>query len=306
MKYMKYLMIAFAIILVPFVVLSTAQLFGWSWPLEFTGANVIMAIVLAIFVLLLVIAAFGQRFRVKRLGSYLLHFGFVLFLLGSLIFTATGLSLTVAVPVDDQRGYTYLEDSEGNKIELGFMFGVDKFQIKYYDPVYDVYEMNANDPVAIMTDVQLQQSPNGDWYYDFEDYGAIQLGDLLTGDTIDSIKETVTLAENIVAIVRLPVKEYIASVTFIDDNAVTKVEELRVNHPIYKNGFKIYLMGYTEMSSRVTLMFKKDLGEPLETAGLVIIMLGTFFQCIIYPLIEKQEKEKLLSAAEASKKGGRK
>lgn len=299
-------MIAFSVILVPFIFMSTAQLFGWEWPIEFEGANVIMAVILAIFSILIVIAAFGQKFRIKRLGSYLLHFGFLLFLLGSLIFTATGQSLTVAVPVDNTKAYSYLEDTDGNMVELGFAFGVDKFQIKYYDPVYDVYRMTEDEPIAIMTDVQIQQASNGDWYYDFEDYGAIGLDDLLEGDAIDSIKDSVVLADGIVALVRLPVKEYIASVTFIEDNAVMETKELTVNSPLYRNGYKIYLMGYNEMTKRVTLMFKIDKGEVLSTAGLVIVMLGTLYQCIIYPIIERKSRERLLSSTKDNKKEGEK
>lgn len=297
MKFIKTLMIAFAVILLPFMFLATAQLFGWSWPLEFVGANVVMAILLAIFAVLLVIAAFGQKFRVKRLGSYLLHFGFIMFLAGSLIYLIFGQSLTVAVPVDNTKAYSYLEDADGEVVELGFGFGLDEFKIKYYDPVYDVYEMNEDNPRAIMTDIQVQQSLQGDWYYDFEEYGAITLDELLEGGTIDTIKETVVLADGIVASVRLPVKEYIASITFIEDNGAMTTKDLVVNKTLYKNGFKIYLMGYNEMDSRVTLMFKQDPGEVLSTAGLVVVMLGTFYQCIIYPLIEKREKEKLLSSA---------
>lgn len=298
-------MIAFAIILVPFVILSTAQLFGWKWPLEFTGANIIMAVILTIFVILLVIAAFGQKFRLKRLGSYILHLGFILFLLGSLLFTLTGQSLTVAVPVDNTMAYKYLEDADGNTVELGFGFGLDEFQIKYYDPVYDVYKMTDDGPVAVMTDIQLQRAANGDWYYDFEDYGAIGLDDLLGGKTIDTIKETVTLASGVIASVRLPVKEYVAKMTFIDNsNGSMETKELRVNAPLYRNGFKIYLMGYNEMTSRVTLMFKNDIGEPLATAGLVAVMLGTFYQCIIYPIVERREREKNDTAPATDKKQG--
>lgn len=292
MKLMKPLMIVFAIILLPFVALSCAQLFGWTWPLPFTGANVVMAVCLSIFAVLLVIAAFGQKFRLKRIGSYLLHFGFLLFLVGCLLYVTTGKSLTVAVPVDRTKAYSYLQDSDGNVVELGFAFGVDDFWITYYDPVYDVYR---TDGTALRKDVQIQTAANGDLYYDFEEYGAITLQELLDGETIDTIRKTVTLADNVVARVRLPVKAYTANITFIGDNGAETTKQLLVNQPLYKNEFKIYLMGYDEMTSRVTLMLKKDIGEPLSTAGLVTVMAGTFFQCIVYPLLEKRGKQKRLS-----------
>lgn len=298
MKFMKPLMIAFAVILIPFLVMSIMQLFGWTWPAEFAGANIVMAVLLAIFVILLIIAAFGQKFRIKRIGNYLLHFGFILFLIGCLLYVTTGSSLTVAVPIDDTKAYSYLEDSDGNIVELGFSFGIDEFSITYYDPVYDVYEMNEDQPKTIMTDVQIQKSNEGEWYYDFEKYGTIYLKDILSGETIDTIQETIKLDNNIVASVRLIVKEYVADITFIEGNGAENTKELLVNHTLYKNGFKIYLMGYDEMTSRVTLMFKKNIGEPFSTAGLVIVMVGTFYQCIIYPLIVKLSKKK----AEASSK----
>lgn len=303
MKFMKPLMIAFAIILLPLFVLSTMQLFGWTWPTEFAGANVVMTVVLAVFTALLVISAFGQKFRIQKIGTYLLHAGFVLFLAGSLLYVTTGTSLTVAVPVDNTKAYSYLEDSNGNVVELGFAFGLDQFKITYYDPVYDVYQVDGENTKTVMTDVQVQKSATGEWYYDFDKYGAITLNELLDGESIDTIKQTVTLGDGVVASVRLLVKEYVANVTFIDENGGETSQELLVNHTLYKNGFKIYLMGYDEVSSRVTLMFKKNIGEPLSTAGLIVVMAGTLFQCIVYPLIVNRKSKNALPASEKDEEG---
>lgn len=295
MKFIKPLMIAFAIILLPLVVMSTMQLFGWNWPTEFVGANVVMAILLAIFVVLLIISAFGQKFRIQKIGNYILHFGFVLFLLCSLLYLTMGNSITVAVPIDGEKAYDQLKDSNGNVVDLGFAFGLDGFAITYYDPVYDVYSVTEDSPKAIMTDVQVQRSQDGVWYYDFGKYGKVTLDELLDGDKIDSIKKQFTLTNDVVASVRLIVREYVADITFIEDNGAEHTQQLLVNKTIHKNGYKIYLMGYDEITSRVTLMFKKNVGEPISTAGLVVVMAGTFYQCIVYPLIVKGQKQKALS-----------
>lgn len=80
------------------------------------------------------------------------------------------------------------------------------------------------------------------------------------------------------------VKHYDATVEFLnsEDGSVEQVS-LTVNHPIYRNGWKIYLLdvgtnqvfGYQQ----VQLMLKKDPTELLTVAGILLTILGTFMMC---------------------------
>ena len=79
------------------------------------------------------------------------------------------------------------------------------------------------------------------------------------------------------------VKHYEAVLEFFDNGNESRTP-LTVNHPLYKNGWKIYLLsvskneiyGYDEIS----LMFKRDPGEILSTTGIILSIIGVFAICL--------------------------
>lgn len=83
------------------------------------------------------------------------------------------------------------------------------------------------------------------------------------------------------------VKHYEATMEFLNTDGTVETASLTVNHPIYRNGWKIYLMnvgtdpvyGY----QTVHLMIKSDPTEFLSVAGIWLIILGTFVMCFIRP-----------------------
>ncbi len=81
------------------------------------------------------------------------------------------------------------------------------------------------------------------------------------------------------------VRYYEATVEFfLSDGTIEKLP-LSVNHPIYRNGWKIYLMnvgvnapyGYEQ----VNLLLKKDPAEFLSVAGIILTISGTFMMCFL-------------------------
>ncbi len=288
-------MTAFSVLILLLTAFGIAQLCGWEWPTEFSAANWVMSVALGIFCVLIAVSAFGQKFNVKRLGSYILHFGFIAFLIGCLIYTASGVHVLTSVPVNNSAAYSTIQTSDGKLIELGFSFGLDNFKIEYYDPVYDVYEKTADGAKQVKTDIQL----NRDGVFDFGKYGGkYTLANLSDGK--GGIVEQINLKDNYVAFVRRAVKKYTATVSLFDGND-KKVKELTVNHPLRKKGFKIYLMSYSDKNRTATLLFKKDYGEWLSTSGLVLIMGGTFFHCLVYPVISGKGKRLPLKKEGAEK-----
>lgn len=292
-------MIAFAALIAFLFGVGIAQtFFRWSWPTEFGVMNWIMSIALGIFCVLVVIGMCGHKFDWKKIGSYCLHFGFVFFLLGCLLFETTGEYVMTAVPVDDSKSFSSIEKEDGELLDLGFSFGIDRFEIEYYDPVYDVYKMTKSGLETIETDVQFDEQG----YFDFGKYGRKHVNDLISGGEIAS-EITLDTKENVVALVRMTVKKYTAYLTLEDyttnENGEviatkTTTETLLVNETLRKNGFKIYLMSFNEASETVTLLFKKDIGEPFATSGLVLVMAGTLFHCLIYPIIKDRSFKKKL------------
>ena len=107
------------------------------------------------------------------------------------------------------------------------------------------------------------------------------------------------------------VKHYEATVEFLnsEDGSVDKIS-LTVNHPIYRNGWKIYLMdvgtnpnfGYQQ----VQLMFKKDPTEFLSVSGIILTIVGTFMMCLIRPKAEEVASKKGNEKGSVRKAGGKK
>lgn len=80
------------------------------------------------------------------------------------------------------------------------------------------------------------------------------------------------------------VKHYDARVEFFLRDGTVETLHLTVNNPIYRGGWKIYLMsvgnslyGYEQVS----LLIKNDPAEFVCVAGIVLIILGTFMMCLL-------------------------
>ena len=107
------------------------------------------------------------------------------------------------------------------------------------------------------------------------------------------------------------VKHYDATVEFLNsEDGTTEQVSLTVNHPIYRNGWKIYLMdvgtnqvfGYQQ----VQLMLKKDPTEFVSVAGILLTIIGTFMMCFLRPRPKEKPLEVGHGKKQVSVKGGRK
>ena len=98
-------------------------------------------------------------------------------------------------------------------------------------------------------------------------------------------------------------RQYSADLLFAD--AVTlKVEnkELSVNHPVRKNGWKIYLMnhgkGFTAdgIGEYVNLLFRRDPGEYVVKAGVLVLAAGTVLELLVGNAVRTSRKTREESA----------
>lgn len=80
------------------------------------------------------------------------------------------------------------------------------------------------------------------------------------------------------------VKHYDAEVEFFLRDGTVETLHLTVNHPIYRGGWKIYLMSVgtsTYGYEQVTLLIKNDPAEFVSVAGIALVVLGTFMMCLL-------------------------
>lgn len=55
---------------------------------------------------------------------------------------------------------------------------------------------------------------------------------------------------------------------------------LSVNHPIRKNGYKIYLMSFASEGEAAVLLIKRNPAEYTIIAGIALVVAGTFIMCL--------------------------
>ena len=95
------------------------------------------------------------------------------------------------------------------------------------------------------------------------------------------------------------VRHYEAMMEFFLSDGTIETVPLTVNHPIYRGGWKIYLMnvgvspyGYEQ----INLLMKKDPAEFISVAGIILTVLGTFMMCLL-------PKKSLSLCSECKKRG---
>lgn len=290
---MKPTMIAFTAVIAVILVLACMQVF-FKW--DFNGAAEIVAIViLFVFAAATILGMFGQKFTLRRLGMYALHVGLLLFLLGSFIYSLTGVSIPASLPINASMTYSTIKAENGKVYDLGFEFGIYSFKVETYDPVYDVYEVKGNSQKLIMKDVYV----DGNGYYDFKKYGKVHANVILSSTEYN-------LAEKVVAIKKTPDKYFECSVKISDESRGKSLStEIWVNHPLRYGGWKIYLMSYSNEPS-VSLLFKKDPTEWLSTAGIIVTLLGAVYVCIADSFVEKMIIKRNVKIAKAKKAAAKK
>ena len=95
------------------------------------------------------------------------------------------------------------------------------------------------------------------------------------------------------------VRHYEAMVEFFLSDGTIETVPLTVNHPIYRGGWKIYLMNVGDSPygyEQVNLLMKKDPAEFISVAGIILTVLGTFMMCLL-------PKKSLSLCSEGKKRG---
>ncbi|MBQ7365213.1 MAG: cytochrome c biogenesis protein ResB [Clostridia bacterium] len=231
-----------------------------------------MPIVIVLFVfaiaLLVSLIAFNPKKLWYSIGFYALHAGIVLFLVGTFVYTVSGTATNAAPPSVS----SFTATIEYRMKQMGI----------------------TDDQIANMKGYYNQVSKT-------DENGTAEVIDLgFNFRIVDFVTEYYDEAQT-------SVKHYEATVGFLKSDGTEEKVSLTVNHPIYRNGWKIYLMnvsenqpfGYTE----VQLLFKKDPTEFLSTSGIILTVIGTFMMCFLRPSEAMLSKKR---SAQAAKKNGKK
>lgn len=234
-----------------------------------------MPIIIVLFVLaaslVVSIVAFNPRKGFYSIGFYVLHIGIVLFLVGSFIYTVSGQKSTVSPPSIS----SFTPAIEYRMKQMGITDAqIIDMKTRYYNQIGKTAEDGSTEVVDLGFNFRIVDFKTE--YYDTE---------------------------------QTAVKHYEATVGFLKSDGTEERVSLTVNHPIYRNGWKIYLMNVAENDpfgfTEVQLVVKKDPTEFLSTAGIILTVLGTFMMCFLRPS-EAMLKKKQDAKRTKGKKGGAK
>ena len=221
------------------------------------------------------VVAFNPRKGAYSIGFYLSHIGIVMFLVGCLVYTIGGHSVTVAVP----DGSSITPTIEYQMLQKGLTQD-DIASLKgYYNqiPGREVDE-NTGERIPENLGFNLRITDFKTEYYDKEQKN---------------------------------VKHYEATLEILYKDGTLETKSLTVNHTLQINGWKLYLMdvGVDELYGfgKVQITFKDDPTEFLSTLGIILIIIGTFMMCLIKPREKAEDegkKKKGTPAVAGAKKGG--
>lgn len=240
---------------------------GRAWGGDMTTA-VLLFLGLAITISLV---AFNPRKGMYSIGFYLAHLGIVAFLAGSLIYSTSGYSVTVAVP----NGGSLTPAMEYQMMQMGLTSNQIAGLKGYYNqiPGEQIDEATGKKlPVDLGFNLRITD-------FETEYYDEAQRN----------------------------VKHYEATVEFLYSDGRTETRALTVNHTLRVNGWKLYLMdvGVDEVYGyeKVHVTFKRDPTEFLSTLGILITILGTFMMCFGKPRPAKK-KSRPIPLGAGGRKGG--
>ncbi len=229
------------------------------------GAPITVVLTVLGIALSIAVVAFNPKKNIYSIGFYALHFGIILFLLGSFIYSQSGVMTHTSPP-----------------------------NVESITPVmeYQMMQNGASDRAISTLKGYYNRVKKSD--------GSEEIIDL--GFNFRIISFETELYED-----GAP-KHYEATVEFLNTDGSTDQQALTVNHPIYRNGWKIYLMDVGANSAygfqEVRLMLKSDPAEPLSNAGIILTITGTFLMCFIRPRSKSVAKASKKKKIPSANKGG--
>ena len=265
LSYVLYIVLCLvlAALLVMTVIASAG---GSAW-----GGSVTVAVLLLLGLAITIsLVAFNPRKGAYSIGFYLSHLGIVAFLAGSLIFSAGGYSVTVAVP----NGGSVTPVLEYQMMQMGMTGGQIESLKGYYNQI----------PGKQIDETTGQKIP-------VELGFNLRITDFKT-EYYDEVQKNV--------------KYYEATVELLYPDGTTETHALSVNNTLRVKGWKLYLMdvGVDEVYGyeKVHVTFKQDPAEWLSTLGIIMAIFGTFLMCFGKPRPDKGKRRPIPAVTKG--KGG--
>ena len=250
-----------------------------------------------VFVVLLGVLVFSilscsRRYRFSRrtVGFFLTHYGVVAILGGAFAGYVLGERGELAVPITAHHTLWELTGGDGTTVPFGFGVSVTAFDVRFYDPDYDLYRIVS---AADRTGETGEGSDGAEYEYvarftlsregrlDLGEFGYVGGTDLRADSGAGDWVEQHVLPNGWV-LQKAPgaPRRYAATLKITDADGSTREEELIVNQPVQHRGWRLYLMSYDQEAKRyVVLSVRRDPGRTAVILGIWALMAGVALMC---------------------------
>jgi len=215
----------------------------------------------------------------KALGFHMTHLGVVCVLLGGLIGFLRETKTNVALPIAGRHSIRELPTPDRRStIPLDFGLTVEKFEVEFYDPNYDLYAPEAD--TESETDYVFKGTfrPAPDGSVDLGEFGRVP-ADVMKPSG-EWIKQHVLPNGWLLDRQEATPRHFGAQMVLTGPGKNVAKRTLAVNRPVSHAGWRFYLMDYDKRHRRyVVLKARRDPGRLFALGGMVAMMIGTALLC---------------------------
>lgn len=217
-----------------------------------------------------------RKFSAKQIGFYLVHLGVVVILVGAFVGYVAGIKGVIQLSVRPPQLVNQLLSSEGDAVDLGFEIAAEDFQVKFYPPVYQLYQRL---PFEEAVPGQMPYKQIGEFRADESGVCSVD-GVGMVSNLWNEVNQEWTQRK------MLPDGSFLNlagktpsffGVTLLLDGKKLPVS---INHPAQYKGWRFYLMSYDQNNQRfVQLSVRRDPGRMAVIIGIWLTIIGTFIFC---------------------------
>jgi hypothetical protein len=236
----------------------------------------VFMLLLLLLSLLSVRCCMRRKFGLKQSGFYLAHLGVVLILSGAFAGYLTGTKGMLLLSLEPPQPAGQMLTQEGDTVDFGFDVSAEDFQVKFYPPVYQLYQPV---PPAEVAPGQMPYKPAGEFSADGQGVCVVP-GMEPVSNLWNEARQEWTPRRRLPDGSVLNLARQMPSFFGVTLNADGKKLPVRINHPAQFRGWRFYLMSYDEQNrSSVQLLVRRDPGRAAVIAGIWLTIAGAFIFC---------------------------
>jgi len=271
------------VIIVCFLLAGAIPIYKGAQTLVFrTPAFIVLMGILGV---ALVVCSVRRRPGLKQIGFWLAHLGTAAILLGGFIGHLKEVQVRFIAPVDESQVAHYLGGPSGaprDRIDLGFGLAVKSLTVERYDPDYALYRpgpvtKDGGEATEYVLERTVRLPKEGE--LDLAPAGTLHTAKLK--DDAGAWVEQYVLENGWLLERQAAIDKYYGATLVLHGSGEQRDEvTLAVNHPVTRNGWRLYLWSYDMAAQRhVTLLARRDPGRGVVIAGIWCLMIGVAAMC---------------------------